>query len=35
MSFIERKPTREVCIGNVKIGKDNPVAIQSMCNTDT
>ena len=35
MSFIERKPTREVCIGNVKIGGNNPIAIQSMCNTDT
>ncbi len=30
-----RKPTREVDIGGVKIGGDNPVAIQSMCDTDT
>lgn len=30
-----RKKTREVNIGGVKIGGDNPVAIQSMCNTDT
>lgn len=27
--------TREISIGKVKIGGDNPVAIQSMCNTDT
>ena len=26
---------REVNIGGVKIGRNNPVAIQSMCNTDT
>ena len=26
---------REVNIGGVKIGGNNPVAIQSMCNTDT
>lgn len=35
MGYIIRKNTREVKIGNVKIGGDNPVAIQSMCNTDT
>lgn len=27
--------THEVCIGNVKIGSGNPVAVQSMCNTKT
>lgn len=27
--------TREVTIGNVKIGGNNPIAIQSMCNTKT
>lgn len=27
--------TREICIGNVKIGGDNPVAVQSMTNTKT
>lgn len=32
---MERKQTRQVQIGNVKIGGNNPVAIQSMCNTDT
>lgn len=30
-----RKQKRIVNIGGVKIGDDNPVAIQSMCNTDT
>ena len=30
-----RKKTREVNIGGVKIGGDNHIAIQSMCNTDT
>ncbi len=30
-----RKNTRTVNIGGVKIGGDNPIAIQSMCNTDT
>ena len=30
-----RKQKRLVNIGGVKIGGDNPVAIQSMCNTDT
>lgn len=35
MDFIKRKLTKEVNIGGVKIGGNNPVAIQSMCNTDT
>lgn len=30
-----RKKTREIQIGNVKIGGNNKIAIQSMCNTDT
>lgn len=34
MNFKRRK-TREINIGGVKIGGDNPIAIQSMCNTDT
>ena len=34
-NFIDRKKTREISIGNVKIGGNNPIAIQSMCNTDT
>ncbi len=32
---IIRKKTRVVNIGNVAIGGDNPVAVQSMCNTKT
>lgn len=32
---MERRKTTQVQIGNVKIGGDNPIAIQSMCNTDT
>ena len=35
MNNYGRKLTREVKIGNVLIGGNNPVAIQSMCNTDT
>lgn len=35
MDFIKRKKTRVVKIGDVLIGGDNPVAIQSMCNTKT
>ncbi|WP_320170876.1 flavodoxin-dependent (E)-4-hydroxy-3-methylbut-2-enyl-diphosphate synthase [Maridesulfovibrio sp.] len=30
-----RKKTRELFIGNVGIGGDNPIRVQSMCNTDT
>lgn len=32
---IERRKTKVVNIGSVAIGGDNPIAIQSMCNTDT
>ena len=32
---MERKKTKVVDIGGVKIGGDNPIAIQSMCNTKT
>ncbi len=32
---MKRKITKEVNIGGVTIGGENPVAIQSMCNTDT
>jgi (E)-4-hydroxy-3-methylbut-2-enyl-diphosphate synthase len=35
MSFIKRKNTKVVNIGSVAIGGNNPIAIQSMCNTDT
>ncbi|NCC16379.1 MAG: flavodoxin-dependent (E)-4-hydroxy-3-methylbut-2-enyl-diphosphate synthase [Clostridia bacterium] len=30
-----RKMTKEVQVGNLKIGGGNPIIIQSMCNTDT
>lgn len=30
-----RKMTKEVQVGNLKIGGGNPIVIQSMCNTDT
>lgn len=33
--MINRKKTRQIQIGNVKIGGDAPVSIQSMTNTDT
>lgn len=33
--MIKRKKTREVKIGKVKIGGNNPIAVQSMCDTDT
>ncbi len=32
---INRRKTREIKIGNIKIGGNNPIAIQSMTNTDT
>ena len=33
--MIRRRKTREIKIGRVKIGGENPIAVQSMCNTDT
>ena len=35
MLTFERKKTREVNIGGVRIGNGNPIAVQSMTNTDT
>lgn len=32
---MERKNTREIFVGDVKIGGTAPIAVQSMCNTDT
>ncbi len=34
-SKIKRKKTRQISIGNVKIGGDAPIAVQSMTNTPT
>ena len=33
--MIKRKITREVTVGSVKIGGNNPITVQSMTNTDT
>lgn len=33
--MIVRNKTRQICIGNVKIGGDSPISVQSMTNTDT
>lgn len=33
--MIKRKKTKKIKVGNIFIGGDAPVAIQSMCNTDT
>ncbi|MBQ4132562.1 MAG: flavodoxin-dependent (E)-4-hydroxy-3-methylbut-2-enyl-diphosphate synthase [Desulfovibrionaceae bacterium] len=35
MEPILRKKTREIKIGNVRIGSGNPICVQSMTNTDT
>ncbi len=35
MHPIPRKKTRQIAVGSVKIGWGAPVAVQSMCNTDT
>ena len=33
--MIKRRKSKQISIGNVKIGGDAPVSVQSMCNTDT
>lgn len=33
--MINRRNSKEITIGNVKIGNNNPISVQSMCNTDT
>ncbi len=33
--MIKRRKTKQITIGNIKIGSDAPISIQSMCNTDT
>ncbi|CDE91510.1 TPA: 4-hydroxy-3-methylbut-2-en-1-yl diphosphate synthase [Candidatus Gastranaerophilales bacterium HUM_6] len=33
--MIKRRKSKEISIGNVKIGNNNPISVQSMCNTDT
>ena len=33
--MIKRRKSRQISIGNIKIGGDAPISVQSMCNTDT
>ena len=33
--MMERRNSKQILIGNVKIGGDAPISVQSMCNTDT
>lgn len=33
--MVKRKETKEVIIGSLRLGGNNPIIIQSMCNTDT
>jgi len=33
--MIKRRKSRKIRIGNVEIGGDSPISVQSMCNTDT
>lgn len=33
--MINRRKSKQIIIGNVKIGGDAPISVQSMCNTDT
>ena len=33
--MIKRRKSSSIYIGNVKIGGDSPISVQSMCNTDT
>ena len=35
MAFIQRRKTVSCTIGNVRVGSDAPVVVQSMTNTDT
>jgi (E)-4-hydroxy-3-methylbut-2-enyl-diphosphate synthase len=34
-NWIKRKDTKVISVGNVKVGGMNPIAVQSMTNTDT
>lgn len=33
--MINRRKSKQISIGDVKIGGDSPISVQSMCNTDT
>lgn len=32
---MQRRNSRQISVGNIKIGGDAPISVQSMCNTDT
>ena len=32
---MQRRNSRQITVGNIKIGGDAPISVQSMCNTDT
>ena len=32
---MNRRKSKQISIGNIKIGGDAPISVQSMCNTDT
>ncbi len=34
-SWIKRKKTKTIYVGNVPVGGNNPISVQSMTNTDT
>jgi (E)-4-hydroxy-3-methylbut-2-enyl-diphosphate synthase len=34
-TVIDRKKTKQLALGGLRIGNDAPIAVQSMCNTDT
>ena len=33
--MLKRRKSKQISIGNVKVGGDAPISVQSMCNTDT
>ena len=33
--MLKRRKSKQISIGNIKIGGDAPISVQSMCNTDT
>ena len=33
--MITRRPTRQIMVGNVAVGGDAPISVQSMTNTET
>ena len=35
MTLIKRKKTKEIRLGQIKLGGNNPIRVQSMCNTET